>query len=188
MFSMFILESQWIEKQINSFAGGSKTLIDIGSESTEYRDKTQSYISKLYKNLESSGLKISTLDFDAAKKPEIVWDIGQPTRPNNKYDVVLAANVLEHIVEAQLETAIDNLFLLARTGGLVVITVPYNIPRHDRPIDNMLRPTPAELENLVGHKSVFKEQWHDRHYREPYISNPGLAPLPIVTGAVFYNL
>ena len=185
---MFILESHWIARQINEFAAGSKTLIDIGSESSKYRDDTQEYIAKLYEQLESRGLRISTLDFDASKNPDILCDISENLKTSVKYDVVLASNVLEHIKETGLPTAIENLFLLTENKGLVIITVPYNLPRHERPIDNMLRPTPEELEQLVGRKALYKEQWQDEHYREPYISNSSLAPRPLVTGAVFASV
>jgi hypothetical protein len=183
---MFRLESIWIDTQVDHFmTTAPRTLIDIGSESADYRHTIQRHIGELYVSLRAKGIQLHTLDDEPATQPAIVQDITLPLHGLGKYGGVLAANILEHIPTAKLGDAIDNLFELVAPDGIVVVTVPFNLPRHDRPIDTMLRPTPDDLAKLVGHNALVVEQWQDEHYREPYISDPSLGPAPIVTGGVF---
>ena len=162
-----------------------RTLLDVGSDSLNYRTHTQSYISELYSFLQQKDISLTTLDSDPDAQPDIVHDITQPLEGAGTYNAVIAANILEHIPTDRLAQAIDNIVRLVTKGGLVVVTVPFNLPRHNRPIDSMLRPTPGELSALMGHTPLLTEQWEDKHYREPYLSSPSLAPAPIVTGGIF---
>jgi len=185
-FIMFRVESMWIASQIDHFMpDASQTLIDIGSESSSYRNTAQRHIGELHALLQATGIQLLTLDSEPDTQPDIVQDITLPLNGIGTYAGVVAANVLEHIRTAKLDIAIDNLFKLVTPDGIVVVTVPFNLPKHERPIDTMLRPTVDELAGLVGHTAVNVEQWQDEHYREPYISDPSLAPAPIVTGGVF---
>ena len=182
---MFKLESRWVCRQSAILAPNAKNLIDIGSDSDNYRIKIQPYIAAMYQELEQDGIRIKTLDIDPALAPDFVQDICQPLNFHDQFNIVLALNVLEHIEKDKIHMAINNLFRLTKPDGIVIVTVPYNLPRHDRPIDNMLRPTTRELKLLMGNDCLLCEQWQDEHYRKPYISHSGLAPKPIVTGGVF---
>jgi hypothetical protein len=162
-----------------------RTLVDVGSESAVYRDTLQCYIAELYTSLHNKDIQLVTLDSNPDTQPDIVQDIALSLNGVGGYGGAVAANVLEHIPIAKLDSAIENLFEMVVPDGIVVVTVPFNLPRHDRPIDSMLRPTPNELKGLVGHTVLAVEQWQDEHYREPYLSNPSLAPAPVVTGGVF---
>lgn len=50
-----------------------------------------------------------------------------------RYDVILCLNVLEHVYD--FDTAIANLRRSLRSGGLLVVAVPFAFPLHDEPID-----------------------------------------------------
>jgi SAM-dependent methyltransferase len=182
---MFYRESRWIADQAKNFAPDAATLIDVGSGSPYYRDTTQKHIADMYARLRANDVTITTLDSDPDNRPDIVCDIGTILDRPAEHDIVLASNLLEHVQQSQLGTVIGNLFRLVRPGGVVIITVPFNLPKHERPIDNMLRPTPQELTTLVAHRAVHLAQWEDVHYREPYLSNPSMGCLPVVTGGVF---
>jgi hypothetical protein len=185
---MFVHEAAWITESVACHAPYARSLIDVGSESPAYRIETQPHIAKMYAGLNEQGIAVTTLDFDPAFEPDIVCDITQPLEPgeHGPYDVVLASNVLEHIPTDRLKTTINNLFHLATNDGLVVVTVPFNLPEHGHPIDTMLRPTPEELVELVGREALVSCMWTEpAHYKEPYVSNPTLSPLPVVTGALF---
>src|ERR1044071_6361839 len=173
---MFQLESQWIATQVNDFAPHATTLIDIGSESLDYRNTAQKYIGDLYAALAAKGIAITTLDSEPTTQADVIQDIAKPLKSQRAFDVVLAANLLEHVPTADLQAVLDNLFALTTDNGIVIITVPYNLPKHDHPIDTMLRPTPDELSDLAGHTRLRTAQWQDVHYREPYISDPTLRP------------
>ncbi|MEO1529564.1 MAG: methyltransferase domain-containing protein [Planctomycetota bacterium] len=51
----------------------------------------------------------------------------------SSYDLILCLNVLEHVFEYQ--QAIDNLHRAVRSGGIVVVAVPFAFPLHDEPQD-----------------------------------------------------
>ena len=105
------------------------------------------------------------------------------------FDIVLLCNILEHIDLSKMDTAMQNVSSILNTGGLCIVTVPFNIEHHPSPIDNDLRPSPEELIDLM-HKyfSISKcEQVTCSHYKEPYLSNPTLRPIPIVTCGVFHK-
>ena len=51
----------------------------------------------------------------------------------DKYDIVLCLNVLEHVYDYNL--AIANLRKSLKSGGLLVIAVPFAFPLHDEPND-----------------------------------------------------
>jgi len=54
-------------------------------------------------------------------------------KDQNKYDVILCLNVLEHVYD--FRTAVDNLYKAVKKGGTVVIFVPAFYPLHDEPYD-----------------------------------------------------
>ncbi len=52
---------------------------------------------------------------------------------NEKYDVIICMNVLEHVYEYSL--AITNMYRAIKPGGRLVVFVPYMYPLHDEPND-----------------------------------------------------
>lgn len=181
---MLPVERDWILSRIHPVLSEIKTVLDIGSESPDYRTKKQKYISELYKALEVNHCKIKTLDMDPDSHADIVCNISRVTNFKLGFDLVLANNILEHICASDFDKAIENIKQAVSLNKYLLVTVPYKLALHNVPIDNGFRPNLLDLWNLFKDSFTFVsgEIWVDKHYREPYISNPGLAPSPEVTG------
>lgn len=183
-YLVFLKESLWIKDRImDSNLKGSVDIIDIGSASPEYREIKQPYVANLFEWIKTR-YKLKTLDFDPNSEANFICDITNPSVLSiGQFSIVIASNILEHVEESKFQNAVDNIQELVKTGGYLIVTVPYNIALHDSPIDNGFRPDVQKLCSLF--KSNFDlvagESLVDRHYREPYLSNPKLLPLPIVT-------
>lgn len=185
--NMFHKEKKWIVEKLESIVELGTTAIDIGSDTPEYREIQQPYIFDLYRYLMfDRGITISTLDINPETEADFICDLSQNQLPHElgTYDLVICSNFLEHVEESGLQTARNH--ILNMTDKYLVVTVPYNLPHHGRPIDNMFRPTIEELINFFPELvPICALNWVDEHYREPFISNPNLAPYPEVTGVIF---
>ena len=51
----------------------------------------------------------------------------------NKFDIILCMNVLEHVFD--FHKAIDNIYQALVSGGIVIITIPVFYPLHNEPND-----------------------------------------------------
>jgi SAM-dependent methyltransferase len=77
------------------------------------------------------------------------FDLCQPT-PQDTYDVVICEQVLEHVIDPF--GAAENLRVLCRPGGHVVVTTPFLIKVHELPMYGMRdywRFTPRGLRTLL---------------------------------------
>jgi len=186
---MFIKESKWIGDLIKDRVK-NEFVLDVGASSEEYRKRKQQYIGQLYDLITTKGGKIVTLDMDPETNPEILANLSSNdflTKVNNEYGIVLANNILEHVVD--VDVAIHNLINVVRRGGVLVVTVPQKLGIHFSPIDNGLRLTAVELVTMFEKymKVIKAESWVDEHYREPFISDINF-PKPEVSGAMFEKL
>jgi|GEM_PF-1615201 len=181
---MFIRECNWIKDKIAQIQTGVRNVLDIGSESKSYRTVKQKYIAELYEYMEAFGINISTLDINPEHFPDILVDISSDIPKDKTYDLVLATSVLEHIFPNKFSNAVENIKSLVSPGKYLIVTVPYKLGLHDSPIDNGFRPDLVTLWDLFKNDFDFisGNVWVDEHYREPYISNPSIAPFPEVTG------
>lgn len=68
------------------------------------------------------GHQVTTLDIDESLQPDIVANIKILDLPANEYDVVLAAEILEHLPYEEFEPALKKLGEIAKHA--VVITLP----------------------------------------------------------------
>jgi len=93
-------------------------------------------------------LQLVTLDIDSAHSPEILADIGSNQNfQHHEYSAVIALEVFEHI--QNYEQALENIYNLLHTGGIVLVSTPWIIPVHDKPAD-FRRYTHFELARLFG--------------------------------------
>jgi SAM-dependent methyltransferase len=94
---------------------------------------------------ERNGFHVTQLDIDADRKPDVVADI-TTYRPATPYDVVIAAEVFEHLKEPA--AAVANIHAMLRPGGRLIASTPFLFPIHDAPHD-FFRYTRHGLEHLL---------------------------------------
>lgn len=183
---MFVEESVWILKNLRNVSK-NKSILDIGSGSLEYVMKEQPYINDLYLELKARGYILKTMDMDPNSGADIIGDISSIDLGSSLYDIITTCSLFEHIERGKIDASIRNIYKLLKDGGICLVSVSFNLPLHLHPIDNGLRPTCNELQELFNPyfncESCF--QLVCKHYKEPYISNLDLYPLPIVTCGVF---
>jgi len=102
----------WVQaKEVSQASEDVQTVLEIGPGTGH-----TSWILKLW------GHQVTTLDIDESLQPDIVADIKTLDLPANNFDVVLAAEILEHLPYEELEPALRKLGEIARES--VVITLP----------------------------------------------------------------
>jgi SAM-dependent methyltransferase len=104
----------------------NKIVLEIGSGK---HDHGENHYSALKYFNDSNTLIPSDVNPDFGYK---VIDITKMT-DENKYDIILCLNVLEHVFEYQI--ALANLKRALKQDGLLVILVPVFYPLHDEPHD-----------------------------------------------------
>lgn len=178
---MFIKESEWIWENVKPLEiSRSFTILDIGSQTAEYRNIKQPFLGNLYVSLSTFG-RIYTLDMDPLAEPDYLCDISLNTSsiPNKQFDLVMACNIIEHIYREKFDCAIRNIASLS--NRYLVITSPLYYNWHFQPIDNGLRLTPEEIANLFPEfKTISSNSWKDEHYLSKYKDSPE----PWVSGVV----
>ncbi len=92
------------------------------------------------------GFEVVQLDIDSSLNPDIVADICTWSA-SEAFDVVVAAEVLEHCHHPR--AALANLNESLRSGGRLILTVPFIFPIHDAPVD-YFRYTRHGLDLLLG--------------------------------------
>ncbi|MBC8186017.1 methyltransferase [candidate division KSB1 bacterium] len=148
----------------------------------------------LNKYQEKNGFIINSFDIDEKRTPDIKGDICTHDFDVSKYDVIVMAEVLEHLHTPQL--AIDNVYKILRPQGKLIITVPFIMPIHDRPYD-YFRYTRYGLQHLLKkfEKITIKERnsWGEainvlfvRHIMNKNLSSRLAAPFFIIMA--FINL
>jgi SAM-dependent methyltransferase len=101
----------------------------------------------LRKQAVESRFSVISLDIDPSRNPDVVLDITSPNLPENSFDVIVMAEVLEHVADPH--AAVKGIRYLLKPGGKLILTVPFIFPIHDRPYD-YFRYTRFGLEHLFG--------------------------------------
>lgn len=79
-------------------------------------------------------LSLTRLDVDESHYPDILADISNVNLLiDSKFKAVVALEVLEHI--PCYELAIDNIYRFLLPNGYVILSTPWIIPVHDKPMD-----------------------------------------------------
>lgn len=73
--------------------------------------------------LKGQGIALTTLDIDPSLQPDLVASVESIPLPDQSIDVVLCAEVLEHVPFEQFETCVKELMRVTKKG--VVISVPH---------------------------------------------------------------
>lgn len=149
---MFREESLWIKNAIQKLkpVNGNDEVANIGSSTDHFRRVIQPHIhANIIGTLLSSGWKVFNVDMKKEPGVDLVADV---TKENfaepfkERFSLTICTNLLEHVEDIRLVT--KNLVAITKSGGHLLITVPYKYKLHYDPIDNGFRPTPQEIVDL----------------------------------------
>ncbi|MCG8576555.1 MAG: hypothetical protein MI810_16875 [Flavobacteriales bacterium] len=155
---MLVEESKWIQKALETeFKEGDFPLLNVGSSRLVFRTETQPHIhNNIFAPLEKKGLKVLHTDIKDDEGVDLVGDLNQKEFREKLSDLgvksVLCSNLLEHLPQPQL--ICDSILEVLSTGDKIIVTVPYNFPFHNDPIDTMLRPNIQELSAMFPNTKV----------------------------------
>ena len=154
---MFRQEAIWVGDLINSIKTVDKPVIaNIGSSTALFRQVIQPHIHNyIFKPLVQKNYTLLHIDVKKDDGVDVVADITQPAfaqNHTNAFDIIMCTNMLEHVED--INAVIENLYASCRNNGYLLITVPYKYKKHLDPIDNMFRPTPAEITALFKNNRV----------------------------------
>ncbi len=158
---MHIEEAIWINTVIKKRSYQINKLLNIGSSTLEFRTVLQPHIDKyIFKFLKNNGAEAFHLDLKKDSGVDIQCDILDEDQVSNiskdNYDSLICSNLLEHVDD--IPKTCNNLTNFIGKKGLIILTVPYVYPKHNDPIDNLLRPTPKELSNFFPNCKIIEEK------------------------------
>lgn len=89
---------------------------------------------EIQKVIESEGVKVTSIDIDPERKPDIVASLTDLSCiEENSVSVVFCMEVLEHVDEPW--NAVNELYRVLKPGGVFVGSTPFMLGLHDRPYD-----------------------------------------------------
>ena len=149
---MFREESIWIKNALRKLKpiNGQHDVANIGSSTAYFRKTIQPHIhTNIISTLESNGWNVMNVDMKKEDGVDVVADVTKPdfAEPlKDRFSITICTNLLEHVEDIKLVT--NNLTAITRSGGYILITVPYKYKLHYDPIDNGFRPTPQQIIDL----------------------------------------
>jgi SAM-dependent methyltransferase len=114
----------FLERNLRQIPEGARVL-NIGA-SGGYHDLVR-------RVAEERGFSVQSSDIDPARQPDIVDDICASNLPSDTFDVVVMADVLEHV--RQPFQAASEIRRILKPDGSALLIVPFFYPIHDRPHD-----------------------------------------------------
>lgn len=148
---MFKEESLYIRACLCKLLEKSKivSVLDVGSSTLNFRKKIQPFIEEnIFSFLSLKGCQVYHLDVKAGEGIDIVLDVTELSTFNMSFDLVICANLLEHVVD--IKKTVIGLAKVTKNGGYLIVTAPYKYIYHPDPIDNFFRPTEKNLEKLFA--------------------------------------
>jgi SAM-dependent methyltransferase len=155
---VFVDESLWIRQALElARLDAGTTVLDIGSSTRVFRTLTQPHIDgNVFEPLRRRGIAVVHLDARAAEGVDIVADVARLDGVEQTFDVVLCTNLLEHVVDRT--ATLQHVKRVVAPRGLLLLTVPRRYRLHQDPIDTGFRPTPDDLDLLVGWGEVLARE------------------------------
>jgi len=151
---MFREESLWIKTALQKIKPKVFTneVANIGSSTDHFRKVIQPHIhSNIIETLVSSNWKVINIDLKKEAGVDLIADVTSTNFSdtlNNRFLLTLCTNLLEHVEDINL--VVKNLVAITKSGGYILITVPYKYKLHFDPIDNGFRPTPQQIIDLFA--------------------------------------
>jgi SAM-dependent methyltransferase len=87
----------------------------------------------LHQYADSRSFQVVEFDIDEKRGPDVVGDICTYDFGDRRFDVVIISEVLEHVHTPQ--DAVRNIHDILVPGGRLVLTTPFMLPIHERPVD-----------------------------------------------------
>ena len=181
-YIMFREESLWIKGAIEKLnhLPNSNEVANIGSSTEHFRKTIQPHIhNNIIAPLQYLGWQVVNVDVKPEQGVDIIADVTSIDFSKNikdKFALTICTNLLEHVDDIDL--VINNLIAITKSGGYILITVPYKYKIHLDPIDNGFRPTPQEIvmlfkqtaDKMIDSKIISVsdiDQYHIRKSRFP---------------------
>jgi hypothetical protein len=156
-------EAAWIQEVLGELPDDAFPLLNLGSSTREFREHDWPYIDELiFQPLATRGVAVIHADLKAEDGVDVVFDFTSPidrARLVEKVGTVrtiICSNMLEHLSIRPSEAA-AHLLEICPSGGYVIVTVPKRFGYHPDPIDNMFRPSSAELASLFDGSVVLRQ-------------------------------
>jgi hypothetical protein len=146
---MLYEESLWFKNTIQKHTQPGSLVLNIGSSTKEFIEVTQPYIkANLFDEFAKKNCVVKNIDIKQAEGVDLVGDVTDPKfiaqLKSLNASFIICSNLLEHLTE---RTAFcEALVKIMNTDTQLIISVPYNFPYHEDPIDTMYRPDLNELQ------------------------------------------
>lgn len=146
---MLYEESLWFKNTIQKYAQPNSLVLNIGSSTKEFIEVTQPYIkANLFDEFAKKNCLVKNIDIKQAEGVDLVGDVTDPAFIEKLKQLnasfIICSNLLEHLTE---RTAFcEALVKILNADTKLIISVPYNFPYHEDPIDTMYRPDLKELQ------------------------------------------
>jgi hypothetical protein len=153
-------EATWLANNIYSLnPEGVFPLLNIGSSSQEFREKSQPWIDQLlFKPAREKGYSVIHTDLKNDVGVDLIGDLSDRAflekLSTMKIKSVLCSNLLEHLLNK--EELCQNISSIIPIDGYLFVTVPYEFPFHRDPIDTMFRPNIDQLSQLFPDLEVVR--------------------------------
>ena len=161
---MRIEEAEFIGKVILSLSDDIQAdVLNIGSSTKIVREVVQPHVHHyIFQPLADANVSVVHADLKEASGVDVAGDLFDPVMQEKlakiKPGVVLACNLMEHLVvesRDKLPTILDKIIT---PRGVLILTVPYSYPIHYDPIDTYYRPSPQELCDLFPGYDVIENK------------------------------
>lgn len=146
---MLIEESIWIRNTINQYLNNNHfPLLNIGSSTQHFREVVQPHIyQQVFAPLKQENKTVIHLDMKMDAGVDLIGDLSEESfrdsLKHNNINSVLCSNLLEHLADPK--PICNSILQLLQSGGLIIVTVPYDFPFHEDPIDTGFRPNIEDL-------------------------------------------
>jgi SAM-dependent methyltransferase len=115
---------EFLNEQYNAIPKDSKVLT-IGSGGEVNRILNEASVKNMF--------KVVSMDIDSKRNPDFIGDICVYDFGEEKFDIVVLAEVLEHLYAPHL--GIDSIYKILNKNGKLILTTPFILPIHDAPYD-----------------------------------------------------
>jgi hypothetical protein len=146
---MLYEESLWFKKIIQKHAQPNALVLNIGSSTKEFIEITQPYIKiNLFNEFAKKNCTVKNIDIKQAEGVDFVGDVTDPSfiekLKQQNASFIICSNLLEHLTDRK--SFCEALVKIMNDDTKLIISVPFNFPYHEDPIDTMYRPDLNELQ------------------------------------------